>query len=124
MATGAIDVEAVSAYLATAGDEPVVMVNLIEFTSPEHAQRFISGTRERTFPFLEGLGAESLYTGLAGPEFCANDDWDVALVVCYPNFAAVHRAVTDESIGVFVSKLREDTIERAEFIVTTPAPTG
>ena len=40
------------------------------------------------------------------------------------HLATVHRAVTDESIGTFVSKLREDTIERAEFIVTTPAPTG
>jgi hypothetical protein len=124
MATGAIDVEAVTAHLATAGDEPVVMVNLIKFKSPEHAQRFISGTRERTLPFLEGLGAESLYAGLAGPEFCANDDWDVVLVVRHPNFATVHRAVTDKSIGAFVSKLREDTIEGAEFIVPTPAPTG
>jgi hypothetical protein len=30
----------------------------------------------------------------------------------------------DESIGTFVSELRDDTIERAQFIATTPVPTG
>lgn len=65
-----------------------------------------------------------MYAGLAGPEFCTNDDWDAVLVVRYPSFAAAHRAVTDESVGPFVSKLRKETIERAQFIVTTPAPAG
>ena len=64
------DLDAVAAHAASAGDEPVVMVNLMKFKGAEHAQRFMAESRERTGPFVAALGATVLYTGLAGPEFC------------------------------------------------------
>jgi hypothetical protein len=98
------------------------MVNLMKFKSPEHAQRFLSESRARTGEFIRALGATIMFAGLAGPEFCAGDDWDLVLVVQYPDFSSVHQTLTDESIGPFVSELRADTIERSRFLLTTPLP--
>lgn len=124
MINGTLDIEAVVAHLAEAGDGPVVMVNLMKFKSPQHAQRFLSGTQERVAPLFQRLGAQNLYAGRAGPEFCAGEDWDFVLIVRYPSFEVVHRAATDETIGPFMEKLREDTLDRAQLIVTTPVALG
>jgi len=124
MGDGTVDAEAFTAHLAEAGDGPVVMVNLMKFKSPEHAQRFMAATRERIAPFLESHGAERLYAGLAGPEFCANEDWDLVVIVRYPSFEVVHRTGSHETIGPLLNELRRDTMERARLIVTTPAPVG
>lgn len=115
------DLDAVAARAETVDNEPVVMVNLIKFKSPEHFQRFASES-QRTAEYIRALGAERVFGGIAGPEFCADEDWDLVLLIRYPNFAAVHRTLTEESIGSFVASLRDDTIERSRFISTTELP--
>lgn len=52
----------------------------------------------------------------------ADEDWNLVLPIRYPSFAEVHRTLTEESIGSFVSCLRDETIERSRFIVTTELP--
>ena len=116
---GAVASHAVNA----AADEAVVMVNLIKFKSADHFRRFADES-QRTAEYIRALGAERIYGGLAGPEFCADEDWDLVLLIRYPNFAAVHRTLTEESIGSFVLGLRDDTIERSRFMVTTELPSG
>ena len=118
------DLDAVTSYAEnTADGDAVVMVNLIKFKSADHFRRFVDES-QRTAEYIRALGAERIYGGLAGPEFCTNDDWDLVLLIRYPSFAAVHRTLTEESIGSFVSALREETIERSRFIVTRELPPG
>ena len=122
MAPANPDLEAVNSHAGSAGAEPVVMVNLMKFKSPEHSQRFLGESRAKTGQFIRELGATIIFAGLAGPEFCAGEDWDLVLLVQYPNFAAVHDTLTDDAIGPFVSELRAETIERSRFLLTTPLP--
>lgn len=121
MNTANPNLEAVAAHVNVSEDGPVVMVNLMKFKSPQDMQRFASDS-QRTSDYIRALGAERVYGGLAGPEFCANDDWDLVLLIRYPTFAAVHQTLTEESIGSFVSTLRDETIQDSRFIVTTPLP--
>ena len=117
------DLEAVAAHAASAGDGPVVMVNLIKFKSAEHFRRFATES-QRTAEYIRALGAERLFGGIAGPEFCGDEDWDLVLLIRYPNFAAVHRTLTEEPIGSYVSVLRDETIERSRFVVATELETA
>ena len=117
------DLHAVAAHAENVGDEPVVMVNLIKFKSADHFRRFAT-EGQRTSEYIRDLGAERVFGGIAGPEFCADEDWDLVLLIRYPNFAAVHRTLTEESIGSFVSALRNETIERSRFIVATELETA
>ena len=123
MSTSNPNLGAVAAHAEKAGDEPVVMVNLIKFKSADHLQRFATES-QRTSEYIGALGAERVFGGMAGPEFCADEDWDVVLLIRYPNFASVHRVLTEESIGSFVSALRDETIERSRFIVATELETA
>jgi hypothetical protein len=116
------DLEAVAAHAAKAGGDPVVMINLMKFKSQDHAQRFLTESRARTGVFIRELGANIVFAGLAGPEFCADDDWDLVLLVQYPNFAAVERTLTGESIGPFIAELRESTVEESRFLLSSPMP--
>lgn len=118
MNTSNPDLDAVAAHAESVGDVPVVMVNLIKFKSADHFQRFAAES-QRTGEYVRALGAERVFGGIAGPEFCADEDWDLVLLIRYPNFAAVHQTLTEQSIGSFVSQLREETIERSRFIVAT-----
>ena len=122
MSTANPDLEAVAAHAAATDDQPVVMVNLMKFKSTEHMGRFLGESRARTGQFVKELGATIVLAGRAGPEFCADEDWDLVLVVQYPNFEAVNQTLTDEAIGPFVSGLRAETIERSRFLLTTPLP--
>ena len=124
MSTANPDLAAVAAHASAADDEPVVMVNMMKFKSSEHSQRFLSESRARTGEFVRELGASIVFVGLAGPEFCADEDWDLVLLVQYPNFGAVNLTLTDEAIGPFVSGLRAETIERSRFLLTSPLPIG
>lgn len=121
MSTANPNLEAVAAHAALSEDGPVVMVNLMKFKSPQDMQRFASDG-QRTSDYISALGAERVYGGLAGPEFCADDDWDLVLLIRYPSFAVVHQTLTEESIGSFVASLRDETIEESRFIVTTALP--
>lgn len=120
MSTANPDLAAVAIHAASADGEPVVMVNLMKFKSREHSQRFLAESRAKTGQFIRELGATIVFAGVAGPEFSAGDDWDLVLLVQYPNFAAVQRILTDEAIGPFVLGLRAETIERSRFLLTTP----
>jgi hypothetical protein len=71
------------------------MVNLIKFKSADHLQRFATES-QRTSEYIGALEAERVFGGMAGPEFCADEDWDLVLLIRYPNFASVHRVLTEE----------------------------
>jgi len=117
---GFIDVEAVEEHMKVAGDGPIVMLNLFKFKSAEHAEQFRTRSRETTGPYLQKIGGKLLYAGAAGPEFSEGDDWDLVMLVQYPSYAAFNGTATGDEIGPKIIQMREDTIQRAQLLVTMP----
>ena len=121
MGTPNPDSEAVEQFRASAQPGPVVMINLFKFKSPEDQERCLTGLRELAGPLVAEVGGERIYAGAAGPEFCVGEDWDVVLIVRYPDFKAVASLVHNPVWRDGAGKLREETLEDSRFLLTYPA---
>lgn len=103
--------EQIDAFRRDAGDRPVVMLNLLRFRdtadysgSPELAPAEpTSGAsayrcyEERVAPLLSAFGGELVFAGHAAPPLIgpADDDWDVVLLVRYPDADTFLRLTSD-----------------------------
>ena len=106
-------------FLASAPDQPVVMLNLLRFAeggreSYEHYARAI-------LPFLEKVGARVLYLGdtsttLVAPE---SHDWDAVLLVRYPSRRAFSAMVADPEYQQ-ITQLRTKALSEAVLQATIP----
>ena len=103
-----------------AADEPVVMINLLQFKQPdgvEHYKLYARGV----VVHLEGVGGRVLYSGSAKAFVIGDGErpwWDAILVVEYPSPAAFLKMVADPDY-LEVHKHREAALDRAELIATS-----
>ena len=101
-------------------DEPVVMINLLQFKQPdgvEHYKLYARGV----VVHLEGVGGRVLYSGSARAFVIGDGErpwWDAILVVEYPSPAAFLKMVADPDY-LEVHKHREAALDRAELIATS-----
>ena len=101
-------------------DEPVVMINLLQFKQPdgvEHYKLYARGV----VVHLEGVGGRVLYSGGARAFVIGDGErpwWDAILVVEYPTPAAFLKMVADPDY-LEVHKHREAALDRAELIATS-----
>jgi len=120
MGTPNPDSDAVERYRASAQPGPVVMINLFKFKTPEDQPRLLEGLRELAGPLVAEVGGERIYAGSAGPEFSAGEDWDLLLMVRYPDFEAVASIATNPVWLEGAGKLREETLADSRFLLTYP----
>lgn len=106
-------------YLAEDPGGPVVMLNLLRFsdggrTSYEQYAREI-------MPFLDRVGARIVYVGDTSTPLVAPQefDWDVVLLVEYPDRAAFSRMVADPEYQT-ITHLRTESASEAVLQATTP----
>jgi len=103
-----------------APDEPVVMINLLQFKEPdgvEHYKLYARGV----VVHLEGVGGRVLYSGNAELAVIGEGErpwWDVILVVEYPTPAAFLKMIVDPDY-LEIHKHREAALDRAELIATS-----
>jgi uncharacterized protein (DUF1330 family) len=104
-------------------EEPVVMINLLQFKKPDGAAHYERYARE-VRPHLDAVGAKGLYAG-SGKAYVIGDGprpwWDAILVVEYPTPTAFVSMVTAEDYAE-VHAHRAAALERAELIATTSWP--
>ena len=101
-----------------AADEPVVMINLLQFKQPGGAEEYGRYARG-VVVHLEGVGGRLVYSGNAELAVIGERPWwDVILVVEYPTPAAFLRMIADPDY-LEVHKHREAALDRAELIATS-----
>ena len=108
------------AFLATAPDAPVVMLNLLRFTPGGRAgyEDYLRHFR----PHAEAHGAEVLYYGTGGAPLVGEQgqDWDAVLLVRYPSRQAFSDMVRDPDYQAG-AHLRSDHLVEAVLQPTVPA---
>jgi len=101
-------------------DQPVVMINLLQFKQPDGESHYARYARE-VGPHLDAVGASALYAGTARAFVIgegARPWWDAVLVVQYPTPAAFITMVTSEHYAE-VHVHRAAALEHAELIATS-----
>jgi uncharacterized protein (DUF1330 family) len=106
---------------AADNDEPVVMINLLQFgpDGAESYQRYAKAVQ----PFLESVGASVLYAGDASHVVAGEIDqpwWDAIVVVRYPSRAAFVAMATNPDYQERAHVHREAALESTHLIATDP----
>ncbi|WP_181310030.1 DUF1330 domain-containing protein [Nocardioides campestrisoli] len=99
-------------FLATAPDEPFVMLNLMRYA--EGGRALYTEYLRRAAPYVEAAGARVLYLGKGGTPLVGGDAqaWDAVMLVWYPSPAAF-TAMVDDPEYVQVSHLRAQALAAA-----------
>ena len=108
----------VEAYRDAVGAGPVVMLNLLKFKSAGGREAFaeygaLSG------PLVARQGGEVFYLSDVGPNL-AGDDWDVVVMVRFPDFDAFAGLIADPEYQAKAHGLRERALERTLWSFTQP----
>lgn len=106
---------------AAENDEPVVMINLLQF-GPDGAQSY-QRYAKAVQPFLESVGASVLYAGDASHVVVGEIDqpwWDAIVVVRYPSRAAFVAMVTNLDYQKDAHVHREAALASTHLIATDP----
>jgi uncharacterized protein (DUF1330 family) len=106
---------------AAENDEPVVMINLLQFgpDGAESYQRYAKAVQ----PFLESVGASVLYAGDASHVVAGDIDkvwWDAIVVVRYPSRAAFVAMATNPDYHEKAHVHRAAALESTHLIATDP----
>jgi uncharacterized protein (DUF1330 family) len=106
---------------AADNDEPVVMINLLQFgpNGAENYQRYAKAVQ----PFLESVGATVLYAGDASHVVAGDIDrpfWDAIVVVRYPSRAAFVAMATNPDYHEHAHVHRVAALESTHLIATDP----
>ncbi|MGV0795068.1 DUF1330 domain-containing protein [Mycolicibacterium sp. XJ1819] len=107
------------ALAARPADEPVVMVNLLQFGAGgrESYLRYV----QEAGPHLRRVGGTVRYAGTAPAQIIGDGEklwWDAILVVEYPSPAAFLEMVTDEQY-LKIHEYRADALTRGDLIATS-----
>ena len=107
-------------FLETASDEPVVMLNLLRF-KPDGGRESYEEYARAIVPFLDKVGAKTLYLGDTSTALVAPDahDWDAVLLVRYPFRRAFSAMVADPEYQQ-ITHLRTAALSEAVLQATTP----
>ncbi|BAX91456.1 DUF1330 domain-containing protein [Mycobacterium shigaense] len=110
---------------AADNDEPVVMINLLQFGSngADCYQRYAQAVQ----PFLESVGATVLYAGEASHVVAGDLDrpwWDAIVAVRYPSRAAFVTMATSPDYHEHAHVHRAAALENTHLIATDPWQLG
>jgi uncharacterized protein (DUF1330 family) len=109
----------IEALLARPDDEPVVMINLLQFRAGSR-QSYVRYVQE-VASHLERVGGTVRYAG-ASPSVVIGDGekpwWDAIVVVEYPSPAAFIDMVTNEEF-VKAHEYRTDALDRGDLVATS-----
>ena len=110
----------VAAMSERANDGPLVMLNLLKF-KPGGEQRYLEGYASVAMPMIEKLGGRLLYAGRLAERAHEDDapEWDVLLLVEYPNRQAFIDMVNDPAYREAHAH-RAESVERALLRATDP----
>src|ERR1700754_2182210 len=112
--------EQLAALAARPADEPVVMINLLQFRADDGRQSYIRYTHQ-VVPHLQRVGGTVRYAG-ASPTMVIGDGekpwWDAIIVVEYPSPAAFLDMVTNEEY-LKVHEYRTAGLDRGDLIATS-----
>ena len=112
--------EQLAALAARPADEPVVMINLLQFRADDGRQSYIRYTHQ-VVPHLQRVGGTVRYAG-ASPTMVIGDGekpwWDAIIVVEYPSPAAFLDMVTNEEY-LKVHEYRAGGLDRGDLIATS-----
>jgi uncharacterized protein (DUF1330 family) len=112
--------EQFAALAAQPADEPVVMINLLQFRADGGRQSYLRYTQEVT-PHLQRVGGTVRYAG-AAPTVVIGDGetpwWDAIIVVEYPSPAAFLDMVSSEEY-IKVHEHRAAGLDRGDLIATS-----
>jgi uncharacterized protein (DUF1330 family) len=110
----------IAALAARPADEPVVMINLLQFRTDGGRQSYIRYIQEVT-PHLQRVGGTVRYAG-ESPAVVIGDGekpwWDAIIVVEYPSPAAFLDMVTNEEY-LKVHEHRAAGLDRGDLIATS-----
>jgi uncharacterized protein (DUF1330 family) len=112
--------EQMAALAARPADEPVVMVNLLQFTADGGRESYARYAQE-VAPHLQRVGGTVRYAGGAPTQVIGDDEkpwWDAILVVEYPSPAAFIDMVTNAEY-LEIHHYRANALERGDLIATT-----
>ena len=112
--------EQFAALAARPADEPVVMINLLQFKADGGRESYLRYTRE-VAPHLQRVGGTVRYVG-AAPTVVIGDgekpSWDAIIVVEYPSPAAFLDMVSNEEY-LKVHEHRAAGLDRGDLIATS-----
>ena len=103
------------------GPGPVILLNLLKWKAPDGEARF-ADYAALSGPLVARQGAEVFYSGACGPTL-AGEDWDLCVMVRFPDIEAFIGLVTDPEYLAKAPALREAALERTLWMVTQP-PAG
>jgi uncharacterized protein (DUF1330 family) len=112
--------EQMAALAARPAAEPVVMVNLLQFT-PDGGRESYARYAQEVAPHLQRVGGTVRYAGGAPMQVIGDDEkpwWDAILVVEYPSPAAFIDMVTNAEY-LEIHHYRANALERGDLIATT-----
>jgi uncharacterized protein (DUF1330 family) len=104
---------------ARPADEPVVMVNLLQFRDGGRDGYLRYGAE--VGPHLQRVGATVRYTGTAPSQVIGDGEkpwWDAILIIEYPSPAAFLDMVSDEEY-LKVHQYRANALDRGDLIATS-----
>jgi len=110
----------IAALAARPADEPVVMINLLQFRADGGRQSYLRYMQE-VVPHLQRVGGTVRYAGQA-PTFVIGDGekpwWDAIIVVEYPSPSAFLDMVTNEEY-LKVHEHRAGGLDRGDLVATS-----
>lgn len=112
--------EQLAALAARPGDAPVVMVNLLKFTTPGGLESYLQYGRE-VVPHLQRVGATLRYAGAAPANVIGDGErpwWDAILVVEYPTPQAFMDMISTPEYAK-VHEHRAAGLDRGDLIATS-----
>jgi len=101
------------------GDGPVIVMKLMRFQPNGGQERFQEYGRI-THPLLEKARGDILYLGTGGPVLAGEREWDLVALVRFPHIDRFLDMVTDPLFQSEGRKLRADSLERVQWMVTFP----
>jgi uncharacterized protein (DUF1330 family) len=112
--------EQIQALAARPADEPVVMINLLQFRADGGRQSYLRYMQE-VIPHLQRVGGTVRYAG-ESPAVVIGEGgkpwWDTIIVVEYPSPAAFLDMVTNEEY-LTVHEYRVGSLDRGDLIATS-----
>jgi uncharacterized protein (DUF1330 family) len=114
------DPEQIHALRNEVGAGPVVMVNLLKFKQPDGLAA-MARYGQITAPLIQRQNGEVLYAGNAGPVVAGSEDWDMVLLVRFPDIESFIGLAADPVYQTRARPLREEALERTLWMVTQPS---
>ena len=98
---------------------PVVLLNLLRFNGDVGRASFQTYL-EHARPIGEKVGMRFMYAGAGQVSVIGPEQWDLVILVEYPNAAAFHAFMQNPDYRA-IMHYRNDALEDSRLILTTPA---